>query len=68
MAQSLRRISTFYIDPELIAQSLGDEFNWTEALHAFNIRLDGWTMDVTKPAAVANAPRLLAAVRHEHAA
>jgi glycerophosphoryl diester phosphodiesterase len=61
MARSLPGVSTFYIDHKLIAQSLDDGFNWAEALHHLNIRLDAWTMDVTNPAAVANVPRLLAA-------
>jgi glycerophosphoryl diester phosphodiesterase len=61
MARELPGISTFYIDHKLITQSLEDGFNWAEALHTFGIRLDAWTMDVTNPIAVANAPRLLAA-------
>jgi glycerophosphoryl diester phosphodiesterase len=61
MARELPGVSTFYIDHKLIAQSLDDGFNWAEALHTFNIRLDAWTMDVTNLVAVANAPRLLAA-------
>jgi glycerophosphoryl diester phosphodiesterase len=52
-------ISTFYIDHKLIAQSLDDGFNWAEALHSYNIKLSTWTLDITNPVAVANAPRLL---------
>lgn len=54
-------VSTFYIRHTLLAQSLGDGFNWAECLHEHGITLDAWTMDVTNPAAVANAPLLLAA-------
>lgn len=52
--------STFYVDHKLLTQSLDDGFNWAEALHAVGIKLDAWTMDVTDPVAMANAPRLLA--------
>jgi glycerophosphoryl diester phosphodiesterase len=51
-------VSTFYLRHTLLAQSLVDGFNWAEALHRRGIRLDAWTMDVTNPAAMANAPRL----------
>jgi glycerophosphoryl diester phosphodiesterase len=54
-------VSTFYLRHTLLAQSLVDGFNWAEALHRRGIRLDAWTMDVTNPAAMANAPRLWAA-------
>ena len=53
------RISTFYIDHKLIAQSLNDGFNWAEVLHTYHIKLSTWTLDITNPVAVANAPRLL---------
>jgi glycerophosphoryl diester phosphodiesterase len=52
-------VSTFYIRHTLLAQSLADGFNWAEALHERGITLDAWTMDVTNPVAVWNAPRLL---------
>ncbi len=54
-------VSVFYLDYRLIAQSLTDGFNWAEACHAAGIKLDAWTMDVTNPAAVEQAPRLLEA-------
>jgi glycerophosphoryl diester phosphodiesterase len=54
-------VSTFYIRHTLLAQSLDDGFNWAECLHQHGITLDAWTMDVTNPVAVANAPRLLGA-------
>jgi len=54
-------VSTFYLRHTLIAQSLADGFNWAQALHERGVRLDAWTIDVTNPVAVANAPRLLAA-------
>jgi glycerophosphoryl diester phosphodiesterase len=53
--------SVFYLEHNLIAQSLRDGFNWAEVLHAHGIKLDAWTMDVNNPAAVENAPRLLEA-------
>jgi len=52
--------SVFYLEHNLIAQSLRDGFNWAELLHAHGIRLDAWTMDVTDPVAVENVPALLA--------
>jgi glycerophosphoryl diester phosphodiesterase len=54
-------VSVFYIEHLLLAQSLTDGFNWADALHRGGIKLDAWTMDVTNPVAVENAPRLLAA-------
>ena len=54
-------ISVFYLEHTLIARSLQDGFNWAECLHEHGIKLDAWTMDVTNPAAVLNAPRLLKA-------
>jgi glycerophosphoryl diester phosphodiesterase len=59
LTQLIPRISTFYIDHKLIAQSLDDGFNWAEALHNYNIKLDAWTLDTTNPNAVINARRLL---------
>jgi glycerophosphoryl diester phosphodiesterase len=61
LASQVPDISVFYLEHHLIAQSLRDGFNWAEALHARNIKLDAWTMDVTNPAAVQNAPHLLRA-------
>ncbi len=54
-------VSVFYLEHTLIAQSLRDGFNWAEACHARGMKLDAWTMDVTDPIAVANAPTLLRA-------
>ena len=54
-------ISVFYLEHPLIAQSLRDGFNWAEALHAYGILLDAWTMDVTNPIVVESAPLLLKA-------
>jgi glycerophosphoryl diester phosphodiesterase len=54
-------VSAFYLEHPLVAQSLADGFNWAESLHKRGIKLDAWTMDVTNPVAVANAPHLLAA-------
>ncbi len=54
-------VSAFYLEYHLIAQSLKDGFNWAEALHAYAIKLDAWTMDITDPAAVRSARQLLAA-------
>ena len=51
-------VQVFYLEHPLIAHSLDDGFNWAKALHQYGIRLDAWTMDVTRPAAVANVPRL----------
>jgi glycerophosphoryl diester phosphodiesterase len=55
------RVSTFYIDHRLLAQSLDDGFNWADALHSVGIKLDAWTLDVGNPVAETNARRLLAA-------
>jgi glycerophosphoryl diester phosphodiesterase len=55
------RISTFYMNHQLLARSLDDGFNWAEALHRAGIKLDAWTMDVTDPVAMANLPHLVAA-------
>jgi glycerophosphoryl diester phosphodiesterase len=54
-------VSVFYLEHHLIARSLQDGFNWAAELHKYHIKLDAWTMDVTNPAAVQNAPRLLQA-------
>ena len=54
-------VSVFYLEHNLIAHSLEDGFNWAEELHERGIKLDAWTMDITKPEAVQNAPRLLKA-------
>ncbi len=54
-------VSVFYLEYPLIAQSLKDGFNWADALHAHGIKLDAWTMDANKPAAVESLPPLLAA-------
>jgi glycerophosphoryl diester phosphodiesterase len=54
-------VSAFYLEHHLIAQSLQDGFNWADTLHASGIQLDAWTMDITNPAAVRNAPLLLEA-------
>lgn len=54
-------VQTFYLDHELIAQSLMDGFNWAEALGTEGIALDAWTLDVTNPRARAHAPLLLEA-------
>lgn len=61
LATQMPRISTFYIDHHLLAQSLDDGFNWAEGLHNFGIKLDAWTLDADNPIAVVNAQRLLAA-------
>jgi glycerophosphoryl diester phosphodiesterase len=55
------RISTFYMNHQLLAQSLNDGFNWADALHAAGIKLDAWTMDVTNETAMANLSKLRAA-------
>lgn len=54
-------VSVFYLDYRLIARSLTDGLNWAEVCHANGIKLDAWTMDVTSPQAVEQAPRLLQA-------
>lgn len=55
------RVSTFYVDHKLLAQSLDDGFNWADALHSFGVRLDAWTMDADNPAAMTNLKPLYAA-------
>ena len=54
-------VSVFYVAHGLLAQSLLDGFNWAEALHQRAVRLDAWTLDVTRPEAVETAQRLLRA-------
>ncbi len=61
MIGQVGRVSTFYIDHRLLAQSLEEGFNWADALHSAGIKLDAWTLDIGNPAAEANARRLLAA-------
>jgi glycerophosphoryl diester phosphodiesterase len=48
-------VRTFYIDHELLAQSLRDGFNWAAALHTEGVQLDAWTLDVTNPRASSHA-------------
>lgn len=55
------RLSTFYIDHRLLAQSLDEGFNWAAALHEHGIRVDAWTLDVGNSRAETNARRLLEA-------
>jgi glycerophosphoryl diester phosphodiesterase len=52
-------VSTFYIEHDLIAQSLDDGFNWAEALHSYGIKLDAWTLNSHNESAVAHARLLL---------
>lgn len=54
-------VSVFYVDHNLLAQSLADGFNWASALHERGIKLDAWTMDSTDPEAVEHAKNLYAA-------
>lgn len=54
-------VSVFYLEHNLIAQSLRDGFNWAETLHERGIKLDAWTMDVTDPRALENVRLLYAA-------
>jgi glycerophosphoryl diester phosphodiesterase len=58
LVNSVPTISTFYINFKLLLKSLDDGFNWAEALHRHNIRLDAWTVDADKPNAAENAKRL----------
>ncbi len=51
-------VETFYMDHELVVQSLEDSFNWAEMLGAEGIKLDVWTVDVTNPRARSHALRL----------
>jgi glycerophosphoryl diester phosphodiesterase len=51
-------VSAFYLEYPLIAQSLDDGFNWADALHARDIKLDAWTIDATNPRAVARLKKL----------
>jgi glycerophosphoryl diester phosphodiesterase len=55
------RLSTFYIEHKLLAQSLDDGFNWADALHSAGIKLDAWTLDIGDPVAEVNTKRLYAA-------
>ncbi len=54
-------VSVFYLEHNLLAQSLRDGFNWASTLHEHGILLDAWTMDTTNPVAVENARTLYAA-------
>ena len=48
----------WYVSHHLLAQSLDDGFNMAQWLHAHNVKLDAWTLDVDKPVALANATHL----------
>jgi len=50
--------STWYVSHHVIARGLDDGFNMAAWLHDHGVRLDAWTLDTDKPAAVTNAPRL----------
>ncbi|MBK9749913.1 MAG: hypothetical protein IPO91_24490 [Chloroflexi bacterium] len=50
--------STWYVSHHLIARGLDEGFNMAAWLRQNDVKLDAWTMDVDKPIAVANAPRL----------
>ena len=51
-------VEAFYMDHEMVVQSLEDGFNWADALRAEGIKLDVWTVDVTNPRARSHASRL----------
>jgi glycerophosphoryl diester phosphodiesterase len=51
-------VSVFYVRHHLLAQSLGDGFNWTEMLREAGVQLDAWTLDVGDAAAVSHARQL----------
>lgn len=51
-------VEIFYVRHGFIARALDDGFNLADLLHAHGIKLDAWTLDVGKPDADANAPRL----------
>ncbi len=48
----------WYVSHHLLAQCLNDGFNMAKWLHEHHVKLDAWTLDVDKPAALANASRL----------
>lgn len=48
----------WYVNHHLLAQCLNDGFNMAHWLHQRDVKLDAWTLDVDKPAALANAVRL----------
>ncbi len=50
--------STWYVSHYLIARCLDEGFNMAAWLRQNDVKLDAWTMDVDKPQAVVNAPRL----------
>lgn len=42
-------ISTMYVYHGMLSRSLGDGFNWAEALHRASVRLVAWTLDTHRP-------------------
>jgi glycerophosphoryl diester phosphodiesterase len=55
------QVSTWYVSYPLVAQAMADGFSMGAFLHAHALRLDAWTVDVTKPSAMQALPVLLAA-------
>jgi glycerophosphoryl diester phosphodiesterase len=53
--------ATWYIDANLLAQSLDDGFDWIAELHSRGVEVDAWTLDASKPRHVALARRMAAA-------
>lgn len=59
--RTIADVSTWYVNYRLLTRCLEDGFNMAAWLHQVGIKLDAWTMDVDKPAAVAALPALKAA-------
>jgi glycerophosphoryl diester phosphodiesterase len=53
--------ATWYIDANLLAQSLDDGFDWIAELHSRGVEVDAWTLDASKPGHIAVARRMAAA-------
>jgi glycerophosphoryl diester phosphodiesterase len=54
-------VSTFFVNHQLLLQSLDDGFNWAEALHEQDILLAAWTVDATQRGSSIKIRKLLEA-------
>lgn len=48
LLNTIREVSTWYVNYRLLVRCLDDGFDMTALLHANGIRMDAWTMDVGK--------------------
>ncbi|MBL8133362.1 MAG: glycerophosphodiester phosphodiesterase [Anaerolineae bacterium] len=61
LLRAIPDVSTWYVSYRMLARSLDDGFDMTAWLHRAGVKMDAWTLDADKPAAVAELPRLKAA-------